>query len=326
MAVAPASSAAASASARADQQPPSSSSPGAVAATRVALAVTLVTIVAWALGPLGGVSWSPQRDPATRRVVSTSKLFNWHPLLMSVALLGFCGEALLAYRSGAPMPLAPALGLLARRREPAAGAGDGRGGGGGHLVLGRPARKAAHAALHAAGLALAALGIVAAWRSHSLADPPIPQLYSPHSWLGVGVAIMFCGQAAAGAFAYLGRLSAPERAAFSPLHRRFGLCAWFAALAAMATGVQEKATLAQAFGKADVRGGVVRTAAGVEIGLLLCALAMAAVFLSPPAASSLSPAEGGGARGVGGGGGGGARGYGGVEPDDQGNEEGLLMG
>jgi hypothetical protein len=301
--------------------------PPVVVATRLLLLVTAASIVGWALGPLGGVSISPERDPATHRVLSTSRLFNWHPVLMSAALLGFCGEALLAYRAApaSPLALAPVAGLrllLARRRSDAA---DGSGAGleaarGLDVPLGRPARKAAHACSHLVAALLASLGLAAAWRSHSLADPPIPQLYSPHSWLGLAAVAMFLAQAAGGCWAYLSppSVSPPAgRAAFSPLHRRAGLCIFFTGLAAAATGVQEKATFAQAFGKADVRGAAVRSAAAAEVGLLLCGLSMAACFFDGPA--SPSPGEGG--AGGGGEGEGRSGAYGRADGAD---EEGLL--
>lgn len=58
----------------------------------------------------------------------------------------------------------------------------------------RPQRKQVHAALHSAALVLAVLGLTAAWRSHTLKEPPIPNLYSPHSWLGVAALLLMAGQ------------------------------------------------------------------------------------------------------------------------------------
>lgn len=270
--------------------PPTSNAAVAVTATngaRAALLSTASLVLWWALSPLGGLSWSPQRDPASGRVVSTSKLFNWHPVLMSVAFLVFGGEAVLAYRSAAPLPLV--LAATTTTTPPT-----------------RPARKAAHASLHLAALALALLGSTAAWRSHSLAEPPIPHLYSPHSWLGAAAMSLFLAQAAGGVAAFLSpgiHPSFERRARFSPWHRFFGLCAFFAALAAIATGLQEKATFAQAFGQADVRGAVVRTAAVAELGVLASAAAVgAAFFFSQRDGGGGSGGVGGVGGGVGGGG------------------------
>lgn len=245
----------------------------AVAAARVSLCATFLVVAGWALGPLGGVSWSPERDPATGSVTSTSKLFNWHPILMAFAFLVCSGEAMLAYRSSTPL-LVPA---------PAT----------------RNARKSAHAAMHASALVIAILGSTAAFRSHNLADPPIPNLYSPHSWVGATAMTLFLAQAALGTAVFLfPGLQPPERrASFSPWHRLLGSCAFFAALVAIATGLQEKATFAQAYGKEDVRGPVVRTAALAELGVLASAFCVgAALFFSAPAIAG--PGAGGGYGGL----------------------------
>jgi cytochrome b-561 len=246
------------------------------------LAATALTVVLWAVFPLGGLSWSPQRDPSTGRVVSTSQLFNWHPVLMSLAFLLCAGEALLAYRSARPLPLVVvAAQSAASAPRPS-----------------RPERKAAHAALHGAALLLAILGSTAAWRSHSLADPPIPHMYSPHSWLGATAMTLFITQASLGVFCYVfpGLQPLERRALFSPWHRLLGLCAFFAAVVAIATGLQEKATFAQAFAKADVRGPVVRTAALAELGVLASAAAVGAAYYF---SSSATAAAGGGGGGSG---------------------------
>ena len=55
----------------------------------------------------------------------------------------------------------------------------------------RPQRKALHAALQLVALILIIGALVAAFNSHELKLPsPIPNLYSPHSWLGLLVVIL----------------------------------------------------------------------------------------------------------------------------------------
>ena len=55
----------------------------------------------------------------------------------------------------------------------------------------RPQRKALHAALQLVALILIIGALVAAFNSHTLKLPsPIPNLYSPHSWLGLLVVIL----------------------------------------------------------------------------------------------------------------------------------------
>ena len=240
---------------------------------RCLLFSTALVISGWAIGPLGGLgAWTPPQSgaddadtAAAARSSFTQRLFNWHPVLMSTFLV-CAGEAMLAYRSNAPLPLMVVAAAAAPPPPPPPS---------------RPARKAAHATLHTLALAVALLGSTAAWRSHSLAQPPIPHLYSPHSWLGLCAMLMFVAQAAMGARAYLAAWPVERRASFVPWHRLAGLCAFFAALAAVATGVQEKATFAQAFGGAGMRGGAVAGAAAIEVGVLLSGLAVAAAFFAP---------------------------------------------
>ena len=57
--------------------------------------------------------------------------------------------------------------------------------------LDRPQRKILHAALHSAALLCIVLALVAAFQSHNLKRPtPTPNLYSPHSYLGLAVTIL----------------------------------------------------------------------------------------------------------------------------------------
>ena len=72
--------------------------------------------------------------------------------------------------------------------------------------LDRPQRKVLHAALHSAALLCIVLALVAAFQSHNLKRPaPTPNLYSPHSYLGLAVTIL----------AFLQARPAPRRPAFA---------------------------------------------------------------------------------------------------------------
>ena len=54
--------------------------------------------------------------------------------------------------------------------------------------------KLAHAAVMIGALFFAAIALKAVFDSHNLAKPPVPNLYSLHSWLGIITVILFAMQ------------------------------------------------------------------------------------------------------------------------------------
>jgi cytochrome b-561 len=236
-------------------------------AVRALQAAILAAVLACVFGVWGGLALAPTAADAATGANATGRIFNWHPLLMALAFPLLMGEALLAYRS--PLP----------------------------ALDDRAARKAWHAALHAGAAAAAALGLAAAFASHSKKRPdPIPHLYSPHSILGLTVAALMAAQFAVGAAAFLApRWSAPRRAALAPIHAFFGLATFFGGLAAMAAGLQEKATFSQAFGGAGVRSAALRLPALLQVLLLALALAVGYHFApSAPERQAAAARRGGG--------------------------------
>lgn len=132
---------------------------------RAAQAALAVLMCAWVFGSLGGLRLSPSPGalPGTN---DTGQIFNWHPLLVTLAFPLLMAEAVLAYRA----PLAP-------------------------LPPHRAVRKAYHGSLQASAAVAAILAVSAAIVSHTHKLPdPIPNFYSAHSVLGATVTLLLVVQ------------------------------------------------------------------------------------------------------------------------------------
>lgn len=198
----------------------------------------------WVVQYRGGFAW--REDP--------QRQFNLHPVLMVAGFVTFSGFCKRGRPFGALNSLSPfAAALLYRvcrccRRI--------------HVKL-------LHAAFHALAIPCVALGFVAVLDSHNLAQPPIPNFYSLHSWIGLvamglfgvqvgdglfervaraltGTALFVCLQFVVGFFSFLVLLccegaTARFRAALVPIHASFGLTTFVLAIAACVTGLTEKA-------------------------------------------------------------------------------------
>lgn len=82
---------------------------------------------------------------------------------------------------------------------------------------------------------------VAVYQSHVLANPPIPNFYSLHSWVGIAAVIVFLGQWVAGFVSFLyPQMRTPFREAYMPFHIYFGLTGYVLAVAAALLGISEK--------------------------------------------------------------------------------------
>lgn len=233
----------------------------AVAAAARLCAIAVLSIVTWWVSAkLGGVSASP--DVGADGSVTTARLFNWHPVLMTLGFPVFMTEALLAYR--APW----------QARMP------------------RPQRKVVHWVCHSLAVVCVAAGLSAVWRSHDLAEPPIPNLYSPHSFLGLSTVCLMAIQFALGVWAYLWpKAPLATREALIPLHRFLGRATYTAGLAAAASGLQEKASFLQMGGGKSVYSSFIRAPAFAALLLLPLAMLVSATALPQPGAGQQQDAH-----------------------------------
>ena len=106
--------------------------------------------------------------------------------------------------------------------------------------------KAVHVAIQTCAMALTIWGLVAVFRFHNEKDPPIDNLYSLHSWVGLTVVVLLSAQYLAGVYHFLtpaGRLpntSAEGKAQYLAYHRLAGVLAVGLAVMAACLGLFEK--------------------------------------------------------------------------------------
>ncbi|OIW08020.1 hypothetical protein TanjilG_20121 [Lupinus angustifolius] len=135
-------------------------------------------------------------------------IFNIHPVLMIIGLIIFGGEAIISYKS---------------------------------LPLRKEVKKLIHLVLHAIALILGIIGIVAAFKNHN--ESGIANLYSLHSWLGIGVIVLYGIQWLYGLviFFYPGGTSIIRRQSL-PWHVLLGLIVYVLAIGTASLGFLEKLT------------------------------------------------------------------------------------
>ncbi|XP_044763721.1 transmembrane ascorbate-dependent reductase CYB561-like isoform X2 [Coccinella septempunctata] len=139
----------------------------------------------------------------------TSTEFNWHPLLMVTGMLFLYSQSILVYRTG-------------RNTK--------------KFTL-----KCIHAGLHITILIMAALGLKAVFDSHNYASPPIANLYSLHSWLGILTFALFCGQLVIGFTTFLfPGASKGLRTAVLPYHVTLGSAGFLMSVITAGLGYAEK--------------------------------------------------------------------------------------
>merc|ERR1711973_23246 len=204
------------------------------------IGVTLViTTIVWTAVFKGGVSFT-----RTEQGIS----FNWHPILMTLSLIFLYGNGALIYRVIPPRNDAHKLKL-----------------------------KLAHAGIMIVAFALMVIGLQAAFDSHNKANPPKPNMYTLHSWIGLLAALLFGCQWALGFAAFLFPKFSPEiRALILPFHQYFGSAILALAVAAACMGHLEKMIWSNMAGYVakDAEAQIVNTT-----GLFLVLFAMGVTFL-----------------------------------------------
>ncbi|XP_069193967.1 plasma membrane ascorbate-dependent reductase CYBRD1 isoform X3 [Procambarus clarkii] len=146
------------------------------------------------------------------------KEFNYHPVLMICGFIFFMGHAMLVYR-------------LFR-------------------CCNKLTAKVLHTFLHLMAVPCIVVGTITVFDSHNLRTPPIPNLYSLHSWLGVVTIGLFALQVThtlvVGFFSFWLLLCCEQgtarfRSGLVPVHATFGIITFMLAIATAVTGYTEKA-------------------------------------------------------------------------------------
>jgi len=149
---------------------------------------------------------------------STNKslIFNLHPVLMLIGLIIIGGEAIISYKA---------------------------------LPLKKEVKKVIHLVLHAIALILGIIGVYAAFKYHN--ESSIANLYSLHSWLGIGVISLYGIQWVYGfiVFFYPGGPAEIRRESL-PWHVLFGIFVYILAVATATLGFLEKLTFLENSGLA----------------------------------------------------------------------------
>ncbi|XP_068640143.1 probable ascorbate-specific transmembrane electron transporter 1 [Aristolochia californica] len=144
---------------------------------------------------------------------STNKqlIFNVHPVLMLIGFVIIGSEAIISYKA---------------------------------LPFSKEVKKLIHLVLHAIALVLGIVGVYAAFKYHN--ESGIANLYSLHSWLGLGTICLYAIQWIFGLAVFFFPGGTPSlRRGVLPWHVFFGLFVYLLALATVELGFLEKLTFLQ---------------------------------------------------------------------------------
>ncbi|XP_055690738.1 plasma membrane ascorbate-dependent reductase CYBRD1 isoform X1 [Lutzomyia longipalpis] len=193
------------------------------------------------------IYWAVQHGNGFAWSEDPQKQFNLHPVLMVAGFITLSGFSILLYR-------------LCRCLK--------------HIYV-----KLLHMFFHACAVPCVVIGFLAVLDSHNLANPPIPNFYSLHSWLGLVTMGLFATQFVVGFFSFLVLLCCEDatyscRAAMVPIHASFGLANFMLAIATCVSGITEKAIfkLKEDYSKWTEEG-IILNALGatlIALGILVC--------------------------------------------------------
>ncbi|XXG52378.1 hypothetical protein AAC387_Pa03g0733 [Persea americana] len=145
-----------------------------------------------------------------------SLIFNIHPVLMLIGFIVIGGEAIISYKA---------------------------------LPWQKEVKKLIHLILHAIALILGAVGIYAAFKYHN--ESAIVNLYSLHSWVGLGAICLYAIQWIFGFIIFFYPGAAPAiRGEALPWHVLFGLFVYLLAVGTAELGFLEKLTFLENSGLA----------------------------------------------------------------------------
>ncbi|KAK7310141.1 hypothetical protein RJT34_07443 [Clitoria ternatea] len=137
------------------------------------------------------------------------RVFNVHPLMMFMGFIFLAGEAMMAFRMGIPTE--------------------------------RNTRKIVHMTLHLIALIFGIVGLSAVFKFHDMAN--IVDVYSLHSWIGIGTFCLFGLQWIFGFFMFMLRGGSDgTRARALEWHKVGGRALLFMAVCAAETGLMEKSS------------------------------------------------------------------------------------
>ncbi|KAB2066903.1 hypothetical protein ES319_A09G190300v1 [Gossypium barbadense] len=177
-----------------------------------------------------------------------SLVFNIHPVLMLIGFIILGGEAIMSYKS---------------------------------LPLRKEVKKVVHLVLHAIALILGIIGIYAAFKYHN--ESSIANLYSLHSWLGIGIIVLYGIQWIYGfvVFFYPGGAAGLRRESL-PWHVVVGLFVYILAVANAAIGFLEKLTFLESSGLAKYGAEAYLVNFTAIVTILYGALVIITVFSKAP--------------------------------------------